>query len=85
MSICRYGGIYDFIELGGRESAVGREERGRKKKKRSVDGKKKIGNLFLFQMCFRPHMVLVLAYIPRISEVTRDPAPQTNMILAVSL
>lgn len=30
-------------------------------------------------------MVLVLAYIPRISEVTRDPAPQTNMILAVSL
>lgn len=32
MSICRYGGIYDFIELGGRESAVGREERGRKKK-----------------------------------------------------
>lgn len=34
MSICRYGGIYDFIELGGRESAVGREERGRKKQKK---------------------------------------------------
>lgn len=42
-------------------------------------------DLFLFQMCFRPHMVLVLAYIPRISEVTHDPSPQTNMILAVSL
>lgn len=41
--------------------------------------------LFSFQMCFRPHMALVLAYILRISEVTRDPAPQTNMILAVAL
>lgn len=30
-------------------------------------------------------MVLVLAYIRRISELTPDPAPQTNMILAVSL
>lgn len=30
-------------------------------------------------------MVLVLAYMLRISEVTRDPAPQTNMILTVSL
>lgn len=42
-------------------------------------------DLFSFRMCFRPHMVLVLAYILRISEVTRDPAPQTNMILAISL
>lgn len=41
--------------------------------------------LFLFQTCFRPHMVLVFAYISRISAVTRDPAPQTDMILAVSL
>lgn len=30
-------------------------------------------------------MVLVLAYIPRISAVTHDPAPQTDMILAVSV
>lgn len=30
-------------------------------------------------------MVLVLAYMLRISEMTRDPAPQTNVILTVSL
>lgn len=51
------------------------------KKRKSTENE----DLFLFQMCFRPHMVLVLAYILRISEVTHDPAPQTNMILAVSL
>lgn len=42
-------------------------------------------DLFLFQMCFRPHMVLVLVYMLRISELTHDPVPQTNMILTVSL
>lgn len=89
MSICCCGAIYYFIELGGRKSAVGRgcssgaikrEGREEKKGKRTENH-----DLFLFPMCFLPHMVLVLAYIPRISELTRDPAPQTNMILAVSL
>lgn len=93
MSICCYGGIYDFIELGqkvcggsrcGGAGGEVKKEGGKKEKGVSEWGRKK-RDLFLFQTCFRPHMVLVLASIPRISEVTRDPAPQTNMILAVSL
>lgn len=55
MSICRYGGIYDFIELGGRESAVGREERGRKKKNGVWTEKKKSGTYFCFK-CVSVHI-----------------------------
>lgn len=88
MSICRYAGIYDFIELGqkvcGGSRCSGREER-RRGEGDQFGVKMENHDLFLFQMCFRPHMVLVLAYIPRISEVTHDPASQTDMILAVSL
>lgn len=39
---------------------------------------------FCFE-CVSVHMVLVLADMLRISVVTLDPAPQTNMILTVSL
>lgn len=91
MSICCYGGIYDFIELGqkvcggSRCWGAGGEVKKEEKKERREWVRTEKRDLFLFQMCFRPHMVLVLAYILRISEVTRDPAPQTNMILAVSL
>lgn len=62
-------------------SVVGRDARKGGKKRARTENQE----LFLFQMCFRPHMVLVLAYILGISEVTPDPAPQTDMILAVSL
>lgn len=93
MSICCYAGIYDFIELGQRVCGgsrclgVGGEEKkeGGEKANCGFGTGTENQDLFLFQMCFRPHMVLVLAYIPRISEVTSDPAPQTDMILAVSL
>lgn len=95
MSICCYAGIYGFIELGQklcgglRCSGAGGEvkEEGKETEKANCRFGVRMENqaLFLFQTCFRPHMVLVLAYISRISEVTRDPAPQTDMILAVSL
>lgn len=58
---------------------------GEEKRRASLRARTENQDLFLFQTYFRPHMVLVLAYILRIAAVTHDPAPQTNMILAVSL
>lgn len=42
-------------------------------------------DLFLFQTCFSAHMVPVLAHILGISELTRDPPSQADMISAVSV
>ena len=51
----------------------------------SENGKSGSSELFLFQMCISPHMVLVLAYILRISVLTFAPAFQTDMALDASL
>lgn len=47
---------------------------GGEKKKDWFKARTENQNIFLFQMCSRPHMVLVLAYILRISAVTHDPS-----------
>lgn len=73
MSICHYSGIYDFIELGWKVCGGsrysgwgGRGEEGGGEIKDGFRFRVSTENqdLFLFQMCFCPHMVLVLAYIP---------------------
>lgn len=40
--------------------------------------------LYLFKMCIRSHMVLVLAYILGLSSLTPDLPLQSDMILAAS-
>lgn len=64
MSICRYSGIYDFIELGqkvcGGSSCVGREERwrgrgGKKETGLGLEWGRKIGTYFCFK-CVSVHI-----------------------------
>lgn len=62
VSMCRYRGIYDFIESG-QKVCGGSPPSGRGERDRFAFGGRERGrggpDLFLFQMRFRPHMVLV--------------------------
>lgn len=52
------------------------------KKEQEVVSSEDRNSALIFVSNVRPHMVLVVAYIQRILAVTRDPASQTDIILA---
>lgn len=98
MSICRFAGIYDFIELGQRVCSgpgfwgVGgdaEEEKQKGKRKWPVcgeDGKIWTPFFFFFSDAFSVHIWSLFWPIYQESQrATHDPAPQTDMISAVSL